>query len=155
MMTKKKSEKEESIQKKLEVTFGVSSPEGFAATFSTDMDCLHWLSRLKWEDGFVCKKCGHTNFCDGTAPFSRRCTRCKHTESATAHTAFHRCRIPLTEAFKLLYQTIEGSGESIRSVAKKNDLRNMTCWRLVNKFQSCMQEGDCRKLFGRSQMWET
>jgi hypothetical protein len=24
----------------------------------------------------------------------------------------------------------------------------MTCWRLMNKFQSCMQEGDCRKLFG-------
>jgi hypothetical protein len=143
-------EKEKDSIIKLNTVFGISTEEEFAMKFSTDMDCLQWLARLKWEEGFVCKKCGHTNFCDGSTPFSKRCTRCKHTESATAHTAFHRCKIPLTEAFKLLYQTIEESGESIRAVAKKNDLRNMTCWRLTHKFQSCLQEGDCRKLFGRS-----
>lgn len=142
-------EKEKDSIIKLNTVFGISTEEEFSMKFSTDLDCMQWLARLKWEDGFVCKKCGHTNYCDGSTPFSRRCTRCKHTESATANTAFHRCKIPLTEAFNLLYQTIEESGESIRTVAKKNDLRNMTCWRLTHKFQSCLQEGDCRKLFGR------
>ncbi len=143
--------KEIDFESRLKLIFGFSSQEEFSAKFSTDIACLEWLSQHKWENGFVCRKCGNTNFCDGSEPFSRRCTRCKRTESATAHTAFHRCKIPLSVAFKLLYQTVEESGDSIRIVAKKNELRNMTCWRLIHKFQSCMHENDCRKLFGKTE----
>lgn len=149
MVRRKNMKKDIETDHRLKLVFGLSSHDEFLEKFATDSDCLQWLSLYKWEQGFVCKKCGSTNFCDGATPYSRRCTRCKHTESATAHTAFHRCRIPLTEAFDLLFQTIDQSGESIRAVAQKNDLRNMTCWRLTHKFQSCLQEGDCGKLFGR------
>ncbi len=135
--------------KMLKTVFEVTSYEEFLEKFKSNDQCLQWLVHLKWENGFVCKKCGHGNYCAGSMPFSRRCTRCKHTETATANTAFHRCKIPLTEAFKLLFQTIDESNESIRSMAKKNELRQMTCWRLTHKFQSCLQEGDCQKLFGR------
>ena len=133
----------------LKTIFGISSQKEFDEKFATESYCLKWLSEFKWEHGFVCKKCGHDNFCEGKKPYSRRCTRCKHTESATAHTAFHSCKIPLVEAVKLLYQTINESGESIRTIAKKNDLRNMTCWRLTHKFQSCLQNGNCQKIFGK------
>jgi hypothetical protein len=71
--------------------------------FSTKESCLSYLASKKWEKGFVCRKCGHTNSCKGDQPFSRRCTRCKHLESATAHTLFHACKIPLPEAFRLTF----------------------------------------------------
>jgi len=31
----------------------------------SDEDCLKYLSEIKWENGFVCKKCWNTTFCKG------------------------------------------------------------------------------------------
>ena len=75
----------------------------FNSMFSEDADCLEFLARNKWEQGFVCKKCGSTNYCHGKTAFSRRCTRCKHEESASAHTIFHGCKMPLKTAFEIAY----------------------------------------------------
>ncbi|MCK4287884.1 MAG: transposase [Bacteroidales bacterium] len=70
--------------------FGNLSIKQFDLKFSDENKCLQYLADLKWKDGFVCRKCGHTNFCKGKTPFSRRCTKCKHDESATSHTVFHQ-----------------------------------------------------------------
>ena len=55
----------------------------FESMFSTEDDCLKFITEQKWSGGFVCRKCGHTNFCKGKTAYSRRCTRCKSEESAT------------------------------------------------------------------------
>ena len=34
----------------------------FAERFKTDDDCKKYLSGIKWEDGFTCRKCGHTKY---------------------------------------------------------------------------------------------
>jgi len=109
----------------------------------TDDGLLFLLSEQKWKDGFVCRKCGHDNFCKGNKPFSRRCTKCKTTESATAHTIFHRCKIPLNEAFVLASIVCCNPKTSSYAMNRTSEIRQMTCWKLKTHILECL--GDPEK----------
>lgn len=100
--------------------------------------CLVFLSELKWSDGFVCRKCGNTHFCAGKKPHSRRCTKCKHEESATSHTMFHNCRLPLNEAFRMIKIISENPQVSSYTLAEDYGRRQMTCWRMKKLAQSLL-----------------
>lgn len=132
--------------------FGNISHIEFEGSFSSKEDCLKWISEKKWSDGFVCRKCGNTNYCEGTSPYSRRCTRCKSMESATAHTLFHHCKIPLPEAFKLSFEICSEPETSSRKLSKKMDLRSMTCWSLKTKLLQCITNGGCDAVFGKQRI---
>ncbi len=108
--------------------------------FTTEQNCLQFIADRKWEQGYVCRKCGHTNFCQGKTPFSRRCTRCKHDESATAHTIFHRCHIPITEAFRIVHMVCHDPEVSTYELSRQMELRQMTCWKLKNKLMECLEK---------------
>lgn len=112
----------------------------FDEIFSDEGMVMKFLADEKWRDGFVCRKCGHSNFCRGKTPYSRRCTRCKGEESATAHTMFHRCKIPLTEAFKIAYMVCNSPGISSREISRQMDIRQMTCCKLKKKIMECLEE---------------
>ena len=107
--------------------------------FGTDEACLQFLAEQKWADGFVCRSCGNTNFCKGKTPYSRRCTRCKKEESATAHTIFHRCHIPITEAFKIVSMVCSNPDVSTYELSRQIELRQMTCWKLKNRLMECVK----------------
>ncbi|MCD4664545.1 MAG: transposase, partial [Bacteroidales bacterium] len=34
----------------------------FETIFSTEDKCFKFLADEKWKDGFICRKCGHTNY---------------------------------------------------------------------------------------------
>lgn len=122
--------------------------DSFHSRFSSEEECLKFLAGEKWKDGFVCRKCGSTNFCHGKTPFSKRCTRCKHEESARAHTIFHRCHIPITEAFHMVYLVCHDPKISSYELSRKIDLRQMTCWKLKSKLMECInQRGKIEVLF--------
>lgn len=106
--------------------------------FSTDEDCLKFLAEKKWESGYTCQKCGNTNYCKGKTPYSRRCTRCKTDESATAHTIFHRCHIPITEAFRIVYLVCHDPSVSTYELSRQLELRQMTCWKLKSRLVDCI-----------------
>jgi hypothetical protein len=107
--------------------------------FGTDEGCLQFLADQKWADGFVCRSCGNTNYCKGKTPYSRRCTRCKKEESATAHTIFHRCHIPITEAFKIVSMVCSNPDVSTYELSRQIELRQMTCWKLKNRLMECVR----------------
>jgi len=44
----------------------------FAERFKTDKDCKEYLSILKWEEGYICRKCGHKKS-QVRKDFSRTC----------------------------------------------------------------------------------
>lgn len=112
----------------------------FENMFSSEENCLQFISAQKWADGFKCRKCGHDNFCKGKTPFSRRCTRCKAEESATANTIFHRCHIPITEAFRMVYMVCNNPEISTYELSRQMDKRQMTCWKLKNKLMECIEK---------------
>jgi two-component system, sensor histidine kinase LadS len=110
------------------------------ASFATDEACLQLIAEQKWAQGFACRKCGNTNYCHGKSPYSRRCTRCKHEESATSHTIFHRCRVALPEAFRIMYMVCNDPGISSYEISRQMELRQMTCWKLKSKLLDCIKD---------------
>jgi hypothetical protein len=75
-----------------------------------DLYYLKLFAALKWAKGFRCKKeingraCGHTKAYAGKKPFSLRCKKCGHLETAIAGTAFNGLRMPISRAMKILIE---------------------------------------------------
>jgi len=119
----------------------------FEQHFNSAEKCMAYLANEKWKNGFVCRKCGHTNFCKGKKPHSRRCTKCKSEESATAHTIFHKCKFPLTEAFKITYLVCHKPDISSYKISDQMKIRQMTCWKFKKKITDCIDSrGDINLL---------
>lgn len=115
------------------------SEEQLSELFSSDEKCLEFLASVKWEEGFVCRKCGNTNYCHGKTPYSRRCTKCKTEESASAGTIFHNCKFPLHKAFYIAYNVCRGKEElSTYEFARRLSLRQMTCWNFRTKISDAI-----------------
>lgn len=111
--------------------------------FQSDEKCFEFLAEVKWEAGFVCRKCGNTNFCQGKTPFSRRCTKCKAEESAAAGTVFHNCKFPIHKAFYIAYTVCKGK-ENLSSYefARRLSLRQMTCWNFKTRIRDAIHQMD-------------
>ena len=114
------------------------SIEKFRLAFPDDASCLNLLALQKWKDGFVCTKCGNTNYCSGKLETSKRCTRCKKEESATANTVFHRCKFSIQKAFEIVLLTCKASAISSYKISDMLDLRHMTCYSFQKKVSECL-----------------
>jgi hypothetical protein len=109
--------------------------------FQSSEHCLGFIAGLKWRDGFICRKCGNTNFCQGKSPYSRRCTKCKQEESATAGTIFHNCKFPINKAFYIAFNVCKGKEDiSTYEFARRLTVRQMTCWNFKSKIQTALNE---------------
>lgn len=120
--------------------FGNIPIEEFPVRFASEEACLEHIAAVKWADGYVCRKCGHDHFCKGKTPFSRRCTRCKHEESATAHTVFHRCKIALPAAFRIAWLVCHQPEISSYQLSDEMNMRQMTCWKFKRKVADCLAQ---------------
>ena len=109
--------------------------------FQSSELCLEYVAKLKWKDGFVCRKCENTNFCQGKTPFARRCTKCKQEESATAGTIFHNCKFPINKAFYIAFQVCNGKDDiSTYEFARRLTIRQMTCWKFKSKIHKTLND---------------
>jgi hypothetical protein len=134
-------------QRTIKVKSATTLLKKFDAVFPDDNTCLQLLAELKWKDGFVCKHCGHDNWCHGKVLSSRRCTKCKHEESATAHTIFHHCRFSVKTAFELSLLICHIPDISSYELSRQVDLRHMTCYNFQRKMISCRQGEPENELF--------
>ena len=111
--------------------------------FDNSEKVLKFVADMKWANGFVCRKCGHTNFCEGKSPSSRRCTRCKAEESAASHTLFHNVKFPINKAFFIAYNVcVLGNEFSSYNFSDQLGLNQMTCWKFRKRIQSCVSKFD-------------
>jgi len=109
--------------------------------FQSDDKCYEFLAGLKWEQGFVCRKCGNTNSCPGKSSHSKRCTKCKTEESAASGTIFHNCKFPVSKAFYIAYNVCRGKEDlSTYEYARRLSLRQMTCWNFKSKIRHALEE---------------
>ncbi len=127
---------------------GVNSIK-FHNTFSTDEDCYRYLSEIKWDNGYECKKCSHTKYYSGVRPFSRRCMKCKYDESPTAGTMFDKCKFPLLLAFHIAFKiSTKKKGMSTLELSQEFELRQKTCWEFKWKIQQAMQSSKLHPISG-------
>lgn len=122
------------------------SPEFANELFNDKEKTLEFIAGVKWKDGFVCRKCGNTNYCEGKSSASRRCTRCKTEESATAHTLFHNIKFPINKAFYIAYNVCVADKE-ISSYNYSNilGLNQMTCWKFRKRIKECIIKNSSNK----------
>lgn len=120
--------------------FGKIDKQMFTKSFAEEENCLAFLAAEKWKEGFICRNCGHTNYCKGKKPYSRRCTRCKREESPTAHTIFHHCRIPLPKAFEIAFLVCANPELTVAGLSQELSTRRMTCWKFRKQVLQCMEQ---------------
>jgi len=111
----------------------------FGKVFPDDDACAAYLSDLKWHDGFVCKKCGHTSGCK-KAGHVYHCYKCNHVESPTSGTLFHRVRFGLHKAFHIIFEMATSSkGMSSIQVGLRYGIRQPTAWTFMHKVRKAME----------------
>jgi len=75
----------------------------FSDRFKTDDDCKEYLAQIKAKSPFKCTRCNHTA-CQTRIDYSRQCNICRHTESATAETLFHKVKFGVRKAFFICFE---------------------------------------------------
>ena len=115
--------------------------EEFSKIFPSEEYCNRYLSELKWDKGYTCRKCGHTRYCEGKDKYSRRCTRCRYDESPTAYTIFHRLKFDVVKAFYMVFLVYANKGKiTSLELSQLLQLRQSTCWTFSKKVTSAMKE---------------
>ena len=128
---------------------GVNSIK-FYSRFRSDDDCYKYIADIKWQEGYVCKKCGHTHYCKGEKPFSRRCAKCKYDESPTSGTMFDKIKFPLLLAFHIAFKiSTKKKGMSSLELSEEYELRQKTCWAFKWKIQKAMKSSCLYPLKGQ------
>ena len=100
----------------------------FAERFKTDEDCALYLSDIKWEKGYECRKCGHTKYQE-RKNHSRTCNLCSDTESPMANTLFHKVKFGLRKAFFMCFEmstttkSLSATQMSVRFGVRENTAR--------------------------------
>ena len=106
------------------VYFKKVSYEEFEKLYPNKLSVLRFLNDNKWKEGYTCRKCGNTKYCDGNSKYSRRCTKCRYDESITAFTIFHKCKFPLEYALYIVSKTIRhGKNVDSQEIADELGLR--------------------------------
>jgi hypothetical protein len=111
----------------------------FNQLFKTEKNCLEYLSSLKWDEGYYCKRCRNDKYCQGKKPFNRRCTKCRYEESPTAGTMFDKVKFSLLKAFHIAFKiSTKKKGMSSLELSNEFELRQKTCWEFKWKIQQAM-----------------
>jgi len=113
----------------------------FSKIYPDRETCFKFLSDLKWEHGYSCRKCGNTNYLSGHLPYSRRCTKCRYEESVIAYTIFQNTKIPITKSFYMLFLIYSSKGSiTSNKLSEILDIRQSTCWSYRDKIKKVMEE---------------
>jgi len=111
----------------------------FTVRFHKDEACYKYLSDIKWENGYACKKCQNMVYCIGVKPHSRRCIKCGYDESPTSGTMFDKCKVPIHIAFHIVFRlSTKKKGMSSLELSSEFEQRQKTCWEFKWKVQQAM-----------------
>ncbi|WP_339903367.1 IS1595 family transposase [uncultured Cyclobacterium sp.] len=112
----------------------------FQKMYPTDRDFYKYLAEMKWNNSFICKKCGHTHYCKEIKEFDRQCSKFRRFESSTAGTLFHQMEFPILKTFYIVYYvSTSKNGISSCELSRKFELRQKTCWPFKQKVMKAME----------------
>lgn len=124
--------------------------------FSTEEACLDYLFQLRWPNGYLCPRCGHTKGWRVRRTLIE-CGCCSYQSSVTAGTIFHRTRKPLTMWFRVIWWvTSLKTGASALAMQRVLGLGSYeTAWTWLHKLRRAMVRPGRDRLAGRVEVDET
>jgi len=126
----------------------------FSERFSDDLACKSYLSDIKWIDGYTCIKCGNKKYTK-RKDYTRTCTKCKHDESPSANTAFHKVKFGLKKAFFITFEMVNSTKSlSASQVAKRYEITRKTAWLFMHKIRKVMKSSENHPMDGNIQVDE-
>ena len=136
-------------------TFPESLPE-FQRMFPDDGACAAYLEALRWPEGFVCPRCGGTEFWR-MKQARLLCRACRRQCSVTVGTIFQDSRLPLTLWFRAMWHlTSQKNGASALGVQRVLGLGSyQTAWAWLQKLRRAMVRPGRDDLAGAVQVDET
>jgi transposase-like protein len=127
----------------------------FADQFTDDLKCHAYLADMKWSNGYVCVKCGHTKFTVRKKNLARDCNLCHHIESPTAGTVFHKLRFGMRKAFGIIFEmSATTKGLSASQVSKRYGISRQTAWAFMHRVRIAMQSSKKHPIVGQVQVDE-
>ena len=126
---------------KARMTSKIVDFEEFSRIYPDKEHCLKYLSDLKWNKGYACRKCTNTHYLSGQTLYGRRCTKCGYDESVIANTVFQNSRIPINKALYMLFLVYNSKGTiSSYKLSEILTIRQSTCWTYNSKMQKLYHE---------------
>ena len=130
----------------------------FQEEFRSEDNCINWLFRTRWPQGFVCPKCYGKEYWQISTRNLYKCTSCHHQVSLTAGTIFHKTRTPLLKWFMLIFRMATSkTGVSINEMKRELEINDYkTIWVMAHKVRKAMADRDAQyKLAGLIEMDES
>jgi transposase-like protein len=120
----------------------------FTEQFKTDQDCREYLSNIKWEKGYICRKCKHSKS-QIRKDFARTCNICSDTESAMANTLFHKVKFGLRKAFFICFEMSTSTKSlSARQTAVRFSIHERTSRMFMQKVREAMKSSEDHPMTG-------
>ena len=120
----------------------------FSEHFKTDEDCKKYLSEMKWNGGYICRKCGHMRS-QIRKDYSRTCNICNHTESTTANTLFHKLKFGLRKAFFICFEmSTTTKSLSASQMSVRYGIRESTARLFMQKVREAMKSSENHPMTG-------
>lgn len=129
----------------------------FIEWFSNEDDCLTYLEKIRWKDGFICPSCGEKKEPYRLTRNRLKCTRCYTETTATSGTIFHRTRTPLRTWFSAAwYITNQKYGTNALGLQRILGFGSyQTAWMMLHKFRRAMIRPGRKRLAGNIEMDES
>jgi len=111
----------------------------FFERFPDNDACLRYLVDIRWNGGFVCPTCSHTEAWTVRRD-SFKCTECRRETSVTAGTPFQNSQIPLRVWFQAIWLVVsQKNGTSALGLSRALGInRQKTGWYLLKRIRSAM-----------------
>ena len=130
--------------------------EEFLEWFKTENDCIEYIIRIRWPNGFICPKCTSIKAWK-TAAGLMHCSSCGHQTSITAGTVFQGTRKPLRLWFNVIWWVMsQKTGVSALNLKNAMSFKSYeTTWTWLQKLRRIMIRPGRELLSGSVEVDET
>lgn len=118
----------------------------FLEDFGTEEKCEQALFKWRFPNGYVCRECGNTTYCQLKCRKLLQCNRCGHQHSLTSGTLFASSKLPLTKWFMAMHLLSQSkTGLSATELKRQLGVNYDTAWKLKHKLLQGMKEADDKR----------
>jgi len=111
--------------------------------FHNENDCVNYLKKMRWPNGFICPHCLHDKGAELHCRQITECNQCHKQTSVRAGTLFHRSHLPLLKWFWAIYfiGSDKGSISALR-LSKLIEVNWRTARLILSKVREAMGHRD-------------